>query len=44
MLIIIILATLGNTGIDKVSANPNGGIDLEYKGTKEHFDKVILIW
>lgn len=31
-----------NTSIDKVSANPNGGIDLEYKGTKEHFDKVIF--
>lgn len=29
------------TNIDHISANPAGGIDLEYNGTKEHFDKVI---
>jgi protoporphyrinogen oxidase len=30
------------TNIDYISANPAGGIDLEYDGTKEHFDKVIF--
>ncbi len=30
------------TNIDYISANPAGGIDLEFNGTKEHFDKVIF--
>ncbi len=30
------------TKIDYISADQAGGIDLEYNGTKEHFDKVIF--
>jgi len=30
------------TNIDYILANPTGGIDLEYNGSKEHFDKVIF--
>ena len=30
------------TNIDYISANPAGGIDLEYNGTRERFDKVIF--
>ncbi len=33
---------LSNTTIEHISANQNGGIDLEFNGKKEHFDKVIF--